>query len=87
MLKIQTIFGHAVSIRGYSIVNLDVVVNGEAVFGNGCSIGANAFIRDVVIGDNVILGVSSCIVKNVDPNVSLLESRLRLLVAEDQCIA
>lgn len=66
MVNIHVVLGHDVVIGDYSIVSPNVTINGEARIGHTCSIGANAFIRDVTIGDYVTVGASSCVVKDVE---------------------
>ena len=66
MLNIHVVLGHKVKIGRYSIVSPNVTINGGASIGHSCSIGANAFVRDVIIGDYVTIGASSCVVKNVE---------------------
>jgi sugar O-acyltransferase (sialic acid O-acetyltransferase NeuD family) len=63
MLNIHVVLGHKVEIGKYSIVSPNVTLNGGATIGQSCSIGANAFVRDIVIGDRVVIGASSCVVK------------------------
>jgi sugar O-acyltransferase (sialic acid O-acetyltransferase NeuD family) len=65
-LNIHCVLGHEVRIGKYSIVSPNVTINGGATIGSGCQIGANAFIREVIVGDHVIVGASSCVVKNVE---------------------
>lgn len=66
MLNIHVVLGHKVEIGKYSIISPNVTITGEAKIGESCSIGANAFIRDIEIGDRVTVGASSCVVKPVD---------------------
>ena len=68
MLNIHVVLGHDVTIGDYSIVSPNVTINGGAKLGNTCSVGANAFIRDITIGDFVTVGASSCVVKDVESN-------------------
>ena len=66
MLNIHVVLGHDVAIGDYSIVSPNVTITGSARIGHTCSIGANAFIRDITIGDYVTVGASSCVVKDVE---------------------
>lgn len=66
MLNIHVVLGHNVVIGDYSIVSPNVTINGGAHIGHTCSVGANAFIRDVTIGNYVTVGASSCVVKDVE---------------------
>ncbi|MBN1663793.1 MAG: NeuD/PglB/VioB family sugar acetyltransferase [Deltaproteobacteria bacterium] len=66
MLNIHVVLGHNVIIGDYSIISPNVTINGGAKIGSVCSVGANAFVRDVTIGDYVSVGASSCVVKDVE---------------------
>jgi sugar O-acyltransferase (sialic acid O-acetyltransferase NeuD family) len=66
MLNIHVVLGHKVEIGDFSIISPNVLLNGDAKIGKCCSIGANAFVRDVVIGDYVTVGASSCVIKPVE---------------------
>ncbi len=66
MLNIHVVLGHNVMIGDYSIVSPNVTINGGALIGHTCSIGANAFVRDITIGDYVTVGASSCVIKDVE---------------------
>lgn len=68
MLNIHVVIGHDVKIGKYSIISPNTTINGSARIGSTCSIGANAFIRDVNIGDFVTVGSSSCVVKDIESN-------------------
>ena len=65
MLNIHVVLGHKVEVGEYSIISPNVTINGGAKIGKTCSIGANAFIRDIEIGDRVVVGASSCVLKSV----------------------
>ena len=65
-LNIHVVLGHEVKIDNYSIVSPNVTINGGASIGSACQIGANVFIREISVGDNVTIGASSCVVKDVD---------------------
>lgn len=65
MLNIHVVLGHKVEVGKYSIISPNVTINGGAKIGKSCSIGANAFIRDIEIGNRVVVGASSCVVKSV----------------------
>ena len=67
MLNIHVVLGHEVSVGKYSIISPNVTVNGGGKIGMACQIGANAFIKDVVVGDYSVVGASSCVVKDVEP--------------------
>ena len=65
MINIHVVLGHAVQVGDYSVISPNVTVNGEAVIGRVCYIGANAFVRNVVVGDGATVGASSAVVKDV----------------------
>ncbi len=65
-LNIHTVLGHEVKLGDYSIVSPNVTINGGASIGSACQIGANAFIREISIDDDVVVGASSCVVKDVE---------------------
>ncbi|MFC2093009.1 acetyltransferase [Bacteroidota bacterium] len=65
-LNIHVVLGHEVKIGKYSIVSPNVTINGGATIGKACQIGANAFIKEIAIGNHVTVGASSCVVKDVD---------------------
>ena len=66
MLNIHVVLGHKVEIGDFSIVSPNTTINGAAIIGKSCSIGANVFVRDIVIGDYVTVGASSCVIKPVE---------------------
>jgi sugar O-acyltransferase (sialic acid O-acetyltransferase NeuD family) len=66
MLNIHVVLGHKVKIGKFSIISPNVTINGGATVGKCCSVGANAFVRDIIVGDYVTIGASSCVVKNVE---------------------
>jgi sugar O-acyltransferase (sialic acid O-acetyltransferase NeuD family) len=66
MLNIHVVLGHKVKIGKFSIISPNVTINGGASIGHACSVGANAFVRDIIVGDYVTIGASSCVVKNVE---------------------
>ncbi len=68
MLNIHVVLGHKVKIGKFSIISPNVTINGGATIGHTCSIGANAFVRDIIIGDYVTVGASSCVVANIESN-------------------
>jgi sugar O-acyltransferase (sialic acid O-acetyltransferase NeuD family) len=68
MLNIHVVIGHDVKIGKFSIVSPNVTINGGARIGKICSIGANAFVRDINIDDLVTVGACSCVVKDVASN-------------------
>jgi sugar O-acyltransferase (sialic acid O-acetyltransferase NeuD family) len=68
LLNIHVVIGHAVHVDEYSVVDPNVTINGEARIGRECLIGANAFVRDVAIGDGATVGAGSVVVKNVEPD-------------------
>ena len=71
MLNIHVVLGHNIKIGKYSIISPNATINGGANIGEACSIGANAFVRDIIIGDNVVVGASSCVIRNVESNCVL----------------
>ena len=67
MLNIHVVLGHEVTVGSYSIISPNVTVNGGGIIGKACQIGANAFVREVKVGDYCIVGASSCVLKDVEP--------------------
>lgn len=65
-VNIHCVLGHEVRVGDFSIISPNVTINGGATIGSACQIGANAFVREVRVGDNAIVGASSCVVKDVD---------------------
>ena len=65
-LNIHVVLGHEVEVGEFSIISPNVTVNGGGKIGKSCQIGANAFVKDVVIGDYSTVGASSCVVKPVE---------------------
>ncbi len=65
-LNIHVVLGHEVNLGEFSIVSPNVTVNGGAFIGKCCQIGANSFIKDIIVGDYSTIGASSCVIKNVD---------------------
>jgi sugar O-acyltransferase (sialic acid O-acetyltransferase NeuD family) len=66
MLNIHAVLGHSVVVGDFSIVDPNVTINGEARIGSTCLVGANAFVRDVVVGDYSTIGAGSVVVKDVE---------------------
>ena len=66
MLNIHVVLGHKVEIGDFSILSPNAMMNGGAKIGKSCSIGANAFVRDITVGDYVTVGACSCVVKPVE---------------------
>jgi sugar O-acyltransferase (sialic acid O-acetyltransferase NeuD family) len=66
ILNIHVVLGHEVTVGEFSIISPNVTVNGGGKIGRACQIGANAFIKDVTIGDYSTVGASSCVVKPVE---------------------
>lgn len=71
MLNIHCVLGHAVRVGDFSVVSPNVTINGEAVIGRVCYIGANAFVRNVHVGDGATIGASSAVVKDVEENCTV----------------
>jgi sugar O-acyltransferase (sialic acid O-acetyltransferase NeuD family) len=67
-INIHVVLGHAVKVGQYSVVDPNVTINGEGVIGSVCLIGANAFVRDVKVGDGATIGAGSVVVKDVEPD-------------------
>lgn len=65
MINIHAVLGHAVQVGDFSVISPNVTINGEAVIGRLCYIGANAFVRNVSVGDRATIGASSAVVKDV----------------------
>ena len=65
-LNIHVVLGHEVEVGEFSIISPNVTINGGGKIGRACQIGANAFVRDVQIGDYSTVGASSCVIKAVD---------------------
>lgn len=68
MLNIHVVVGHSVEIGDYSVIDPNVTINGEARIGSTCLVGANAFVRDVTVGDCSTVGAGSVVVKDVEPD-------------------
>jgi sugar O-acyltransferase (sialic acid O-acetyltransferase NeuD family) len=68
MINIHCVLGHAVVVGDCTVVSPNVTINGEAVIGSVCYIGANAFVRNVHVGDGATIGASSAVVKDVPPD-------------------
>lgn len=66
-INIHVVLGHAVTVGEFSVVDPNVCINGEGVIGHTCLIGANAFVRDVKVGDGATVGAGSVVVKDVEP--------------------
>jgi sugar O-acyltransferase (sialic acid O-acetyltransferase NeuD family) len=67
MLNIHCVLGHAVSVGDFSVVSPNVTLNGEAVIGRCCYVGANAFVRNVRVGDGATIGASSAVANWIAP--------------------
>lgn len=67
-LNIHVVLGHGIHVGAYTNVDPNVTINGEAKIGSTCLIGANAFVRDVTLGDFVTVGAGSVVVKDVEPD-------------------
>jgi sugar O-acyltransferase (sialic acid O-acetyltransferase NeuD family) len=65
MLNIHAVIGHAVRIGDFSVVSPNVTINGEATIGRVCYVGANAFVRNVTVGDGATIGAGSVVTKDV----------------------
>ena len=65
-INIHVVLGHEVEVGKFTIISPNVTVNGGAKIGKACQIGANAFVKDIVIGDYSTVGASSCVVKAVE---------------------
>ena len=68
MLNIHVVLGHSVKVGDYTIISPNVTVNGNATIEHTCQIGANSFIKEVTIGDHVLVDASSCVIKDVEPD-------------------
>lgn len=66
-LNIHVVLGHEVEIGDFSVVDPNVCINGEGKIGHTCLIGANAFVRDVRVGNGASIGAGSVVVKDVAP--------------------
>jgi sugar O-acyltransferase (sialic acid O-acetyltransferase NeuD family) len=66
MLNIHVVLGHKVKVGKYTIISPNVTINGEGIIGEACQIGANSFVKNITIGNNVTVGASSCVVKDVE---------------------
>jgi sugar O-acyltransferase (sialic acid O-acetyltransferase NeuD family) len=67
-INIHVVLGHEVKVGKFSIISPNVTVNGGANIGDCCQIGANAFVKDITIGNNSTIGASSCVIKDVPEN-------------------
>jgi sugar O-acyltransferase (sialic acid O-acetyltransferase NeuD family) len=65
-LNIHVVLGHEVEVGSFTIISPNVTVNGGGKIGRACQVGANAFVKDVNIGNYSTIGASSCVVKPVD---------------------
>jgi sugar O-acyltransferase (sialic acid O-acetyltransferase NeuD family) len=65
-LNIHVVLGHEVEVGSFTIISPNVMVNGGGKIGKACQIGANAFIKDVLIGNYSTIGASSCVIKPVE---------------------
>ncbi len=65
MLNIHVVLGHKVKVGRYTIISPNVTINGEGIIGEACQIGANSFVKNITLGDNVTVGACSCVVKDV----------------------
>jgi sugar O-acyltransferase (sialic acid O-acetyltransferase NeuD family) len=65
MLNIHAVLGHAVEVGDYSVVSPNVTINGEAVIGRLCFVGANAFVRNVRVGDGATIGAGAVVTGDV----------------------
>ncbi len=81
MLNIHCVIGHAVRVGDFSVVSPNVTINGEAVIGRVCYLGANAFVRNVHVGDGATIGASSAVVKDVEENCTVAGVPARVLHA------
>ena len=67
-LNIHVVLGHGVRVGAFTNIDPNVTINGEAQIGTTCLVGANAFVRDVTVGDFVTIGAGSVVVKSVESN-------------------
>lgn len=65
-LNIHVVLGHEVEVGSFTIISPNVTINGGGKIGRCCQIGANAFVKDVKVGDYSTIGASSCVVKPVE---------------------
>lgn len=65
-INIHVVLGHEVEVDNFTIISPNVTVNGGGKIGKACQIGANAFIKDVFIGNYSTVGASSCVLKSVE---------------------
>ena len=65
-INIHVVLGHEVEIGTFSIVSPNVTINGGAKIGKACQIGANSFVKDIIIGDYSTVGACSCVIKPVE---------------------
>ena len=68
LLNLHSVLGHGVRVGDFSIVSPNVTINGGASIGRCCYIGANAFVRDVAVGDYATVAASACVVRPVEPD-------------------
>jgi acetyltransferase-like isoleucine patch superfamily enzyme len=61
------------------VVSPNACVNGEATIGRLCYIGANAFVRNVVVHDGATIGAGSVVTKDVAENTVVVGAPARLL--------
>jgi len=65
-INIHAVLGHEVSVDSFTIISPNVTINGGAKIGKCCQVGANAFIKDVVIGNYSTVGASSCVINSIE---------------------
>lgn len=79
LINIHVVLGHAVEIGAFSVVSPNVTINGEARLGEGCYVGANAFVRNVAVGDWATVGASASVTKDVPADCVVVGVPARLL--------
>lgn len=79
MINIHAVLGHAVTVGRFSVVSPNVTINGEAQLGEGCYVGANAFIRNVRVGDWATVGASASVTKDVEADCVVVGVPARVL--------
>jgi len=65
-INVHVVLGHEVEVGEFTIISPNVTINGGGKIGKACQIGANAFVKDVTIGNYSTVGASSCVVKSVE---------------------
>ncbi len=73
LLNNSCVISHDSRIREGSYLSPGVVVSGFVDVGAYCFVGSNSTISNgIAIGDNCSIGIASCIIKNIEPNQTVI---------------